>query len=198
MESSIRNELNYNKLPKEQIFVIDILLKDKSFKRNMIYETDQGNEIENVLPFPIFKVSGLPTEESAELWFNEKKNKLRIPTFVGKLKELTNNVLPQLVLEDLDGKILKVILKINEDFKEIQQRLLELRYTVGDFVFVFDAYSLMMKDGHLCVVIDSLSKINNERWINRWKPRKGVSAKYIPKIIFALILLGICYYYDLK
>ena len=195
---SIKKDINYNKLSKEQMFLIDILLKDKSFKRDMIYETDQGDEIDDVFPFPIFKISELPTGESAELWYTEKKNKLRVPTFVGKLKEIIFDIRPQLILEDLDGKIIKVIIHMDEDFEEMQQRLQELRYTVGNFVMVYDAFRLQMKDGHVCILIESLTSINNERWINRWKPRRGVSAKYIPKIIFALILLGICYYYDLK
>jgi hypothetical protein len=195
---SIKKDINYNKLSKEQMFLIDILLKDKSFKRDMIYETDQDDEIDDVFPFPIFKISELPTGESAELWYTEKKNKLRVPTFVGKLKEIIFDIRPQLILEDLDGKIIKVIIHMDEDFEEMQQRLQELRYTVGNFVMVYDAFRLQMKDGHVCILIESLTSINNERWINRWKPRRGVSAKYIPKIIFALILLGICYYYDLK
>lgn len=198
MERTLRSDLNYKKLSKEHKFLVDILVKDKTFKRDMVYETDQGDEIENIYPFPLFKVSELPTEEAAELWYNEEKNKLRVPVFVGKLKEIIFNVRPQLILEDLNGKIIKVIINIDEDFEEIQQRLLELRYIVNDYVFVYDAFRLLMKDGHFCVVIDTLSRINNERWINRWKPRRGVSAKYIPKIVFVLILLGICHYYDLK
>jgi len=195
---SIRKDLNYIKQSKEHQFLIDLILKDKNFKKDMKYETDQGDEIDNVLPFPIFKVSELPLEEKADLWYKEEIRKLRVPTFVGKLKEIIFHVRPQLVLEDLDGKIIKVIINIDEEFEEIQQRLLDLRYTVGNYVFVYDAFRLVMKDGIYCIVIESLRRMNNERWINRWKPRRGVSAKYIPKIIFALILLGIAYYYDLK
>lgn len=195
---SIRTDVNYNKLSKEQKFLIDLLLKDKSFKRDMEFNSDEGDELDNIFPFPIFKLSELPMEETAEKWHSEEKNKFRIPTFVGKLKDITFDLLPQLILEDLDGKIIKVIINMDEDLKEMQERLQELRYTVGNYVFVYDAFRLLMKDGHYCVVIDTLRRINNERWINRWKPRRGVSAKYIPKIVFALILLGICYYYDLK
>jgi len=195
---SIKKDINYNKLSKEQMFLIDILLKDKAFKCDKIYETDQDDEIDDVFPFPIFKVSELPNGESADLWYSEEKNKLRVPTFIGKLKEIKFDIVPQLILEDLDGKIIKVVIRMEEDFEEIKQRLLELRFTVGNFVIVYDAFRLKLQDGHICILIESLSSINNERWINRWKPRRGVSAKYIPKIIFALILLGICYYYDLK
>lgn len=195
---SIRKDINYKLLSKELQFLVDTILKDSSFKRDMQYDTEEGDQIDSILPYPIFKISEIPLEEQSDEWSSEEKNKLRLPTFVGKLKEIIYKIRPQLVLEDLDGKTIKIIIDIDEDFQEIKQRLLDLRYEVGHYVFVYDAFRLPMKDGNYCIIIDTFRKMSNERWICRWKPRRGISAKYVPKIIFTLILIWLANYFGLK
>ena len=194
---SVRDDLNYKTLKKEHKVIVDIILKDQNFKNDMKFETENGDQVDDLLPYPIFKISELPSEEKALEWFQDK-NKLRIPTFVGKLKEVLFNIRPQLILEDDSGKTIKIIINIEEEFEEIQQRLLDLRYEVGGYVFVYDAFRLPMIDESFCLIVDSFQRMSNERWICRWKPRRGVSAKYVPKIIFALILLSIAWYNDWK
>ncbi len=196
---ALKEDIHYINLTKKHKYLVDLLLESKCFKRELKYKTCKGDQINDVLPFPIFKISELPLEDKPKIWFIEEKRKYRIPTFIGKFKEIIFNVCLQIFLEDIDGKIIKILLNIDEHFEEIEKRLLELRYTVGEYVFVYDAYRTPIKEtNNDYIIIDSLSKMSNERWINRRRTKQGVSAKYIPKIVFALILLGIAYYYDLK
>ena len=164
-------------------------------RKNLI----MGKKNFDASPFPIFKIKDIPNENNPSPWFkNMKKDVLHIPTFVGKFKELVHNYKPQMILEDSEGNEINIILNIDEDFDYLQEWMLELKYEIGKYVFVYDAFKIEIGSKRFCIVIDSFQKMSNENWICRLKPKRGISAKYIPKIVFALFILLLCYKYDLK
>jgi hypothetical protein len=180
--------------------IADKTRKENNSNNSEISKNKNNPEINyEILPHPIFKVKNLPNQNMPYSWFeNMEKNSLNIPTFVGKFKELIYRVRPQMILEDLEGNEINIILDFDEDFDYLQQWMLDLKYEVGKFVFVYDAFKIELGEKKCCIVIDGLEKMSNENWICRLKPKRGISSKYVPKIIFALFMLLICYIYDLK
>lgn len=208
----IKEDIEFNNL-KDELKYITLLILSQSHefkkmtrykeiieeKEEEILKFDKDLDYFEILPYPLFKIKDVPLEKRANDWFKEKdKNSLKIPTFVGKFKELIYKVKPQMILEDSEGNEINIILNLDEDFDYIQQWMLDLKYEIEKYVFVYDAFKIEVGEKQYCIVVDSFERMSNENWINRLKPRRGISAKYLPKIIFTLFLLWICYIYDLK
>jgi hypothetical protein len=168
----------------------------RRMNRKVVADAIRQNKI---YPYPIFKIKDLPNHCNPFPWFeNMERNSLSIPTFIGKFKELIWDNKPQMILEDSEGNEIKIVLTMDEEFDSLQEWMLNLKYEIGKYVFVYDAFKINLGEKECCIVIDSFQNMTNENWICRLKPRSGISAKYIPKIIFAFFMLWICYIYDLK
>ena len=199
----IKKQMNFHDLEDELKYISGLIFSDNQCK-NQLKHYPIEDQIENfntyeIFPHPIFKVNELPYENKAFEWFYGKdKNFLQIPTFVGRFKELIYKIRPQMILEDTEGNEINIILDMDEEFENLQQWLLDMKYEIGNFVFVYDAFKVELQEKKYYIVVESFGRMNNEKWICRLKPKRGASAKYVPKILFALIMLLICWNYDLR
>lgn len=202
----IKEEINFSKLKDELKYISCLIFSNKNSCKRFIENNEEDyaqlDEVSEykIIPKPIFNLSEIPNEVKDLNWMHFKNKKyLQIPTFAGKFKELIyEKDIPQMILEDAEGKEFNIILNMEENFDELQSWMLDLKYEVGKYVIVYDAYKINFDEKKYCMVVESMDRMTNENWVCRIKPRSGVSAKYVPKIVVALIMLVICWYYDLR
>ena len=93
-KTECKDQINYLNIIKEKLKIPDATPKTKTSlqpksKKSKIEASIKNEKNFKIFPHPIFKISKIPNENNPYEWFkNMDHNILRIPTFIGRFKEL--------------------------------------------------------------------------------------------------------------